>query len=425
MIDRFVPPEVLAGPADAALRARLAVAFAWVSAGFFLIAGASQARADNDGAALLDAFLAMVTMASPVVVRRTGRVALVTHVVLALVSFAVITLAVLVRGAGMSGATVMLAVIPLFATLVVGVRSGAVWLVLSLLAGIGLGVLGQQGLIVDQLTSPVRLLNDHFVLVLFTGVLFAVATVFELRKDDALRQISNLEEERRRAELSEAHAQAASQLAQAEQLASLGRIAGAAAHEINNPLAYIIGNLNFVAKTVTDPEARAALQEALEGAHRIQALASGMSAIARPGQDPIGSVVVADVLAVAINLAEPHTASRARVVTKVAPVPPVSANEARLTQVLLSLLLNAAQAQPEGDAAQHEISVEVSGNETQVVVEIVDTGKAGSARGFGEGGSLAVILGEAVVRSFGGSLALESVTGRTMARLTLVPAPVA
>ena len=420
LIDRFVPPGLLNGTADAALRARLAVALAWIAGAFFVVAGVTQARADNDGAALLDAFCAVVTLVSPLVLRRTGRVAALTHVVLALVFCAVLTLAVLVRGAGLSGATVMLAVVPLFATLVVSLRSGAVWLVLSLVAGLALGVLGHQGLIVDRLAPQARLFNDHFVLAAFTAVLFVVAAVFEVRKNDALQRISELEAQRRLAELSEAHTQAASQLARAEQLASLGRIAGAAAHEINNPLAYIIGNLNFAASEPLDGDVRAALVEALEGAQQIQSLVSGMSAVASPQPAPLGSVVVSEALAVALSLAEPRTASRACLVTKVAAVPRVAANEARLTQVLLSLLTTAAQALPEGEATKHEISVTVSGSDGTVVVEIADTGKGGAMRGFGEGGSLAVILNEAVVRSFGGSLTLDSSPGRTVARLTLV-----
>jgi signal transduction histidine kinase len=285
----------LSGPADLSRRAGLGAAFAWVVSGFFLFAGVTQALAGNFAGALLDLFCVGVTAVSPFLTRRTGRLNLITHLVLALIYLGVIALSALVRGPGLSGATLMLAVLPLVATLVLGLRAGVVWVLLSSVTGITLGGLGVSGVIVDHLAGPLRLLNDHLVLLLFTVALFAMGAVFERRKDEALIQIFELEAQRRGAELEALRAQAEAQLAQAEQFASLGRIAAATAHEVNNPLAYLLANLGYVAanvKSVDDPDVHDALRDATEGAQRIQRIVSDMSAIARPADDVVSPVVV-------------------------------------------------------------------------------------------------------------------------------------
>lgn len=413
----------LSGPADLSRRAGLGAAFAWVVSGFFLIAGLSQALEGNFAGALLDLFCVCVTGVSPFLIKRTGRLHLITHVVLALICLGVIALSVLVRGPGLSGATLMLAVLPLVATLLLGVRAGGSWVLISSATGLTLGVLGVKGLIVDHLAGPLHLFNDHLVLLIFTVALFAVAAVFERRKDEALIQIFELEAQRRGAELEALRAQAEAQLAQAEQFASLGRIAAATAHEVNNPLAYLLANLSFVAtnvKSVDDPDVHEALRDAREGAQRIQRIVSDMSAIARPSDDVVSPVAVSDALATALSLANAHTSRRARVRTTLAEVPSVTANEAKLTQVLFNLVLNATSGLPEGKPDEHEIAIELSADQERVLLEIHDSGAGASARGLSEV-SLAVVLGEAVVRSFGGSLSLESTPGRSIARLSLVP----
>ena len=95
----------------------------------------------------------------------------------------------------------MVTLIPLFATLICGPRHGGVWLTISLASGLALGLLGRAGLIANRLSPSIQLLNDHVVLSIFTLVLFAVGRVFENRKEQALRHISELERQRRLARL--------------------------------------------------------------------------------------------------------------------------------------------------------------------------------------------------------------------------------
>ncbi len=438
VVDRFLPPALLEGPSDAARRARLSVIFAWVSAAFFLAAAAGQAAGHNGAAALVDGFCALLNLLAPLVIRRTGRVAAVTHGVLAVVYCAVVALALLVRGAGLNGATLVLTLIPLFATLIIGVRAGAAWAFASLISGVALGLLGRAELITDHLPAPTRLLNDHIVLATLTLVLFSVATLFEIRKDEALRHISELETQRREAELGELRAHTEAQLAEADRFASLGRIAAATAHEINNPLTFIIGNIELLAEGAADrgdADDRESLQDALDGARRIQRIVKDMSASARAGSDAITDVVITDVIAAAHKMAEPHITPRARVRMTAEPVPPVVGNEARLVQVFLNLLVNAAQSIPEGRAADHEIAIEIRSHDHRVIVEVrdsgnvgakdprTDAGEASTPERIGEGAGLGLALSEAIVRSVGGTLELTSGPGCAVTRVTLVARP--
>ncbi len=436
LLDRFIKPTLLAKSPEEARRARLAVALSLAAMTVFAVAAVGQLAAHNPAAGVVDIACVALNLASLVLLRRTGRLALATHLLMAVVYVAVALLAVFVRGAGLSGATVVLALIPLFATMIAGTRAGAVWLALSLATGIAVAAVGRAGLIRDHLSSHHRLFNDHLALFVITLMLFAAAVIFEQRKEAALRAIEALEQAKRRAEFEQVRTQAAAQLAAAERFAALGRVAAATAHEINNPLAYVTANLQFIAEAVADrPELRTSIQDALDGARRIARIVRDMSRIARPQDEAIGSVVVADAVGAALKLAEPQTHARARVTTALEEVPPVAANESRLVQVFLNLLVNAAQAIPAGRAAENEIAVAVRASGGRVVVEVRDSGCGippdliervkepfFTTKHVGEGTGLGLALSEAIVRSYGGTLTLESAPGRTVARVTLVPA---
>ena len=136
----------------------------------------------------------------------------------------------------------------------------------------------------------------------------------------------------------------------------------------------------------------------------------------------------------AVQLALHAMGSRTEIVRAMRDVPPVDANEARLGQVFLSLLLNAAGAIPEGDAADHEIRVATypeDGN--TVVIEIADTGAGIAAdvlprifdpffttKSHSMGAGLGLSTAHGTVKSLGGELTVESTVGRgTVFRIRL------
>ena len=249
--------------------------------------------------------------------------------------------------------------------------------------------------------------------------------------------------ERRRSAAQNLRMQAA--LVESERLASLGTLAGGAAHEINNPLAYLISNLSFVADGL--PPLRAALEggdaarladarrelaelidavaEARDGAERVRAIVGDLRTFSRCYDEGRRPLDLRPVLESAIHLAAAAVRPRARLVPELGELPPVEGSEARLAQVFLNLLLNAAQAIPEGDPSTHEVRITARAAEGRVEVEIRDTGAGIPAdvlprlfdpffttRKVGAGRGLGLSVCHGIVSVHGGRIAVESTVGK-------------
>jgi signal transduction histidine kinase len=344
--DGFVPPGLFDRSPEEARRARFGVVLAWVGVLFFLLGVVVQGPMNSRAVLVLNLLSALLCFAAPFVIRGTGRTLLVCHVVLGLGYCRYVSIALLLRGAGLSGATVLLAQLPLIATFLTGVRAGAVWAILSIATEVGIGLLGRTGIIVDRLPPADRLFNDHFILVVSTTVLYSIAALYERRKEAAKRQLQALEESRRAAELERVQAVAKVQLAEAERLASLGRIAAATAHEINNPLTSVLTNLSLVAEALpegVDTETVEAVHDALRGAERIGRIVADMRLSSGPLDGALSPVSLADAIGTALKMAQPHTGTRARIRVQLDPsLPLVVASAPGLSRVLLNLVVNAA-----------------------------------------------------------------------------------
>jgi PAS domain S-box-containing protein len=172
-----------------------------------------------------------------------------------------------------------------------------------------------------------------------------------------------------------------------ERMVSLGTLAAGVAHEINNPLAYLLSNLRFVETEVRGlaervPELSAeegleiqqALREAIDGGNRVRDIVRDLKTFSRGGDDLRGPVDIHTVLDSCANMARSEIRHRARLVKNYGTVPRVFANDTRLGQLFLNLLINAAQAIPHGNANHNEIRVTTLCEAGQVMVEIQDTG---------------------------------------------------
>jgi CheY-like chemotaxis protein len=232
----------------------------------------------------------------------------------------------------------------------------------------------------------------------------------------------------------------------AERLATAGQLAAGVGHEINNPLAYVLANLTYAleelgrlktpAPEVDFPEMQRALVQAQLGAERIRDIVRDLRIFSRSDPEAMGPVDVQAALEFAIGMTAHQLRQRARLIRWYQPVPFVQANESRLGQVFLNLLLNAAQAIPEGASGDHEVSVTVnSEGEGWVVVEIRDTGVGISAehlprifepffttKAVGEGSGLGLSVCHGIVRGLGGQILVESQPGQGSAFRVLLPA---
>jgi CheY-like chemotaxis protein len=144
-------------------------------------------------------------------------------------------------------------------------------------------------------------------------------------------------------------------------------------------------------------------------------------------------VDVERVLESSLRMASNEIRHRARLVKDFSAVPPADGNEARLGQVFLNLIVNAAQAIPEGRAAENEIRIATRlEGEDRIVTEISDTG-AGippdvlprifdpffTTKPVGLGTGLGLAICRRIVLGLGGDIQVESVPGKTTFRVTL------
>jgi signal transduction histidine kinase len=224
------------------------------------------------------------------------------------------------------------------------------------------------------------------------------------------------------------------QLLLADRLSSVGMLAAGIAHEINNPLAYVLGNLDFAMEQLAPgrplPEADMAevvqaLGQAREGAARMGHITRDLKVFCR--SDPKaghGPVNVRRVMESAIRIAWNQIRHRARLTRRFERVPVVDGDEHRLGQVFLNLLVNAAQAFPDDGVALNEIVVAIRVEAGQVLIEVQDNGKGMSpeqqARAFEAffttkppdvGSGIGLAICRSIVTDMGGEIACESNRG--------------
>jgi PAS domain S-box-containing protein len=233
----------------------------------------------------------------------------------------------------------------------------------------------------------------------------------------------------------------------AQRLASIGTLAAGIAHELNNPLTFVLSNVEVVSDAVRrlreDPgesddwdEVLQALDDALEGAERMRMILRDLRTLARPDDRAGGASDVRKLLEDAAALASSEIRSRARLVWDIADVPPVCGTEGRLGQVFVNLLVNAAQALPEGEPANHVIRLSAARRpDGAVTISVQDSG-AGIApehlgrvfdpffttKPFGLGTGLGLWVCQNIVTALGGSLTVESELGRGTTFHVVLPA---
>jgi PAS domain S-box-containing protein len=221
-------------------------------------------------------------------------------------------------------------------------------------------------------------------------------------------------------------------LAQAERLSALGVLSAGVAHEINNPLAYVVLNLEFMERELTRDNGATSPEKLLErvrqarhGAERVATIVRDLKTFARAEGWTRGPVRIESVLESALNVAQNETVKSARITRRYADVPPVIGNGARLEQVFLNLVLNAAQAMPEGDAADHEIRIELASDGDTVRVEVADDGMGMAPNVLdrifdpffttkppGVGTGLGLPICRSIVRAHGGDIDVRSTPGQ-------------
>jgi signal transduction histidine kinase/CheY-like chemotaxis protein len=234
------------------------------------------------------------------------------------------------------------------------------------------------------------------------------------------------------------------QLARAERLASVGLLAAGVAHEVNNPLSFVIGNLDLIPAELAKVQAalpdgalgalHAMLADVRLGADRVRTIVRDLKSFSRVREPRAAPLDVRGPLEASLAMAQNEIRHRARLVRDLQPVEPVLGDEGRLAQVFLNLLVNAAHSIAEGAADDNEIRVRTRPLEDGVCIEVSDTGvgmeSAQLSRIFdpffttkdpGAGTGLGLSICHGVVTDLGGRIEVESAPGRGSTFRVILP----
>ncbi|HVR62370.1 MAG TPA: ATP-binding protein [Polyangia bacterium] len=254
-----------------------------------------------------------------------------------------------------------------------------------------------------------------------------------------------------------------SRIIQGDRIHAMGTVAASVAHEINNPLTYVLGGLTEAEHGLDNlgreleqlvgagagAEAVAAaartglerlreiLGPALGGTKRIREVTRELSTFTRPDDEALVPLDVASVVRSVLKLVRKEIEARAQLIEEIGPSPHVLANEPRLVQVLVNLLMNAWQALPAPDPTSHAIGVRTSTGAGEAVIEIWDSGPGVPAplrerifepfvttKDVGTGTGLGLFVCRNIVDSFKGRITVDDAPGGgALFRVCLPAAP--
>jgi len=240
----------------------------------------------------------------------------------------------------------------------------------------------------------------------------------ERERDTALQELFlRFSEE---GKLSREKSQFQAKLAEYEKYAALTQLALGAAHEINNPLLGILSHLELELQTAADTE-RHEVEQCIEAARRISVTLRSLMNYARPSPLILSKLNLHRLVCDTLAFLQHQPMLHGRILENRVPtdLPNIRVDANQLSQVLMNLLLNAAQATPEG--GKITVSAERSGSADRVEIRIVDTGCGIPAEVLphvfepffttkrGKGTGLGLSISQTYVRSHDGEIQIESV----------------
>ena len=233
-----------------------------------------------------------------------------------------------------------------------------------------------------------------------------------------------------------------------DRMASVGSLAAGVAHEINNPLAFVLANLDFAAKQLDElaasgvPESRLAelrsvVGDAREGADRVRSIVRDLKTFSRSDEPKVGPVDLHRVLDSCCSMAWNEIRHRARLEKSYQRgIHHALGTESRLSQIFLNLLVNAAQAIPEGEASANVIRVTTGAlDDGRLWVSVSDTGPGMApevlcrifepfftTKPVGVGTGLGLSICHGIVQGLGGEIRVESEPGKGTSFHVVLPA---
>ncbi len=230
-----------------------------------------------------------------------------------------------------------------------------------------------------------------------------------------------------------------------DKLATVGTLAAGVAHEINNPLTYVLGNVVFLKEQFDElknhlretgskddfcvnlmSEMNEELANVAEGGEKIREIVKGLKAFVHSNEDEVEKVNLNQVLEAAMNMTFHVIKQKARLEKELAvDLPVLTANPGKLQQVFINLLINAAQSIAGNHPAENKIHVRTGRNDGHLFVEITDTGKGIPAnvlprifdpfyttKAVGEGTGLGLSVCNEILKNYLGTIQVHSQVGK-------------
>ncbi len=220
------------------------------------------------------------------------------------------------------------------------------------------------------------------------------------------------------------------QLIHTEKMASLGIMAAGIAHEINNPMSFIQSNLTIIKDYLKDikiedreikEEILTAIDESLEGAQRIASIIKGLKGFARADEGRLEEFDINQLIEEVLRMIWNEVRYKAEVIKELGDVPKILANRNQIAQVLVNLILNAAQA----ISTKGRIIIRTYLNGGRLCIEVEDTGCGippenlkrifdpfFTTKPVGKGTGLGLSITLGIIQNHGGEIKVESEVGK-------------
>ena len=301
--------------------------------------------------------------------------------------------------------------------------------------------------------------NQHDITLMQRFVSFAGNTISQFEKRNLLVKQKEMEEKQSNIE---------QVLINSEKMASLGQMAAGVAHEINNPLSYIVSNIQNLAynleqfshlintlkaeKAITQQTLVDTLQhyqfdelqtdssdiiaEMTEGADRVKEIVQGLRQFAHPDQTQIGDIDITELIDNTLRVAWNEIKYNANVEKHYNTEPVIiTGRSTQLSQVFLNLFFNAAQAICDKVGV---ISITTKADKKNAYITIADNGSGidvdklnkifdpfYTTKPIGQGTGLGLAISKAIIEQHSGQIRVESQRNRgTVFYITLPKKPI-